>query len=141
MYTKQKWDDKKMKRTNIAGLLAIVAITAVVMFTGCVEEEAPKVTPSSAVTPMPAHNVGTPFGDRIVLGEKRYERAFTIEDVKVVTFTKGIVDECDVFGQHYTVRWFEEGKGSGVGVDEFTEVFIKVHFEDIGYDTEWAVEK
>jgi hypothetical protein len=73
----------------------------------------------------------------LFLVKKRYERAFTIEDVKVVTFTKGIVDECDVFGQHYTVRWFEEGKTIGVGVDEFTEVFIKVHFEDIGYDTEW----
>jgi hypothetical protein len=71
VYTKQKRDDKKMKRKNIAGLLAIVAIAVVVMFTGCVEEEAPEVTSSSVVTPIPAHKVGTQFGDRIVLGEKK----------------------------------------------------------------------
>ncbi|RZB28633.1 MAG: hypothetical protein AEth_01893 [Candidatus Argoarchaeum ethanivorans] len=90
---------------------------------------------SSVVTPIPTHKVGTQFGERIVLGENRYERAFTIEDVKVVTFTRGIVDECDVFGQHYTVRMFKEGKG---GVDEFTVAFIEVHFEGIGYATEMS---
>jgi hypothetical protein len=116
-----------VKKETTTGLIAIVAIAAAVMFVGCIKEE----VPSSTVYKV---------GDRIVLGEKRYERAFTIEDVQVVTFTKGIVDECDVFGQHYTVRWFEEGKGSGVSLDKFTEVFIKVHFEDIGYATEMSWE-
>ena len=40
-----------MKKKTIAGLLAIVVITAAVIFAGCVEEETPIYTPTPAVTP------------------------------------------------------------------------------------------
>lgn len=43
-----------MKRKSIAGLIAIVAVAAVVMFSGCVEEEAPVSTPIPSPTPTPA---------------------------------------------------------------------------------------
>lgn len=42
-----------MKRKTIAGLIAIVAIVVVAMFSGCVEEEAPAPTPVSTSTPIP----------------------------------------------------------------------------------------
>jgi hypothetical protein len=42
----------KMKRKNLVGLIAIVAITAVVLFAGCVEEETPVPTPSPTATPI-----------------------------------------------------------------------------------------
>lgn len=43
-----------MKRKSIAGLIAIAAVAAVVMFSGCVEEEAPVSTPIPSPTPTPA---------------------------------------------------------------------------------------
>ena len=49
---KTKGGDKKMKRKNTTGLLAIVAIIAVVMFSGCVEPEVsthPATTPTGTV--------------------------------------------------------------------------------------------
>jgi len=42
-----------MKRKNIVGLIAIVAIVAAVIFAGCVEEETPVPTPSPTATPLP----------------------------------------------------------------------------------------
>ena len=44
---------KKMKRKNIVGLIALVAIVAAVIFAGCVEEETPVPTPSPTTTPLP----------------------------------------------------------------------------------------
>ncbi|MCW3134040.1 MAG: PKD domain-containing protein [Methanophagales archaeon] len=40
-----------MKKNTMIGLIAIVVITAVVMFSGCVEEETPVYTPTPTVTP------------------------------------------------------------------------------------------
>jgi len=40
-----------MKKETIAGLVAVVAIVAVAMFAGCVEEETPIDTPTPTVTP------------------------------------------------------------------------------------------
>ena len=42
-----------MKRKNIVGLIAIVAIVAIAMFSGCVEEEATTPTPTSVPTSAP----------------------------------------------------------------------------------------
>ena len=42
-----------MKRKNIVGLIAIVAIVAAVIFAGCVEEETPVPTPSPTAAPLP----------------------------------------------------------------------------------------
>jgi hypothetical protein len=42
--------DKKMKRKNIAGLIALLTIVAVVMFVGCVEKEASAPTPTPVTT-------------------------------------------------------------------------------------------
>jgi len=42
-----------MKKKNIAGLIAIVAIVAVVIFSGCVEKEAPATTPTPSPTSTP----------------------------------------------------------------------------------------
>ena len=42
-----------MKRKNIVGLIALVAIVAAVIFAGCVEEETPVPTPSPTATPLP----------------------------------------------------------------------------------------
>ena len=42
-----------MKRKNVVGLIAIVAIVAAVIFAGCVEEETPVSTPSPTATPLP----------------------------------------------------------------------------------------
>lgn len=41
-----------MKRKNIAGLIALLSIAAVVMFVGCVEKEAPAPTPTPVTTPI-----------------------------------------------------------------------------------------
>lgn len=49
---KQKGGDKKMKRKNIMGLIAMVAIAAAVMFAGCVEEET-TTPPAETITPIP----------------------------------------------------------------------------------------
>ena len=40
----EKGGDKKMKRKNIAGLIAIVAIVAVAIFAGCIEDNSEKPT-------------------------------------------------------------------------------------------------
>jgi len=53
MKIKRKGGEKKMKRKNIVGLIAIVAILAAVIFAGCVEEETPAPTPSPIATPLP----------------------------------------------------------------------------------------
>ena len=50
---KTKGGNKKMKRKNIVGLIALVAIVAAVIFAGCVEEETPVSTPSPTATPIP----------------------------------------------------------------------------------------
>jgi hypothetical protein len=42
-----------MKRKNVVGLVALVAIVAAVIFAGCVEEETPVPTPSPTATPLP----------------------------------------------------------------------------------------
>jgi len=42
-----------MKKKTLAGLIAIVAITAVVMFTGCVEEPTPPELETSSTIPTP----------------------------------------------------------------------------------------
>jgi len=44
---------KIMKEKNIAGLIAIIAVVAVVMFAGCVEEEGLVSTPTPMITPLP----------------------------------------------------------------------------------------
>jgi hypothetical protein len=47
-----------MKRKSLAGLIAIVAVIAVAMFAGCVEEEEPTPTPAPkavVATPTPTH--------------------------------------------------------------------------------------
>ena len=46
-----------MKRKNIVGLIALVAIVAAVIFAGCVEEETPVPTPSPTATPTPEPTV------------------------------------------------------------------------------------
>jgi len=43
-----------MKRKTIVGLIAIVAIAAVVIFAGCVEKPAPTPTPITTPTPSPS---------------------------------------------------------------------------------------
>ncbi|HJH28005.1 MAG TPA: hypothetical protein C5S37_14865 [Methanophagales archaeon] len=53
MKIKRKGGEKNMKRKNIVGLIAIVAIVAAVIFAGCVEEETPVPTPSPTATPLP----------------------------------------------------------------------------------------
>ena len=45
--------EKNMKRKNIVGLIALVAIVAAVIFAGCVEEETPVPTPSPTAIPLP----------------------------------------------------------------------------------------
>ncbi len=40
-----------MKRKNIVGLIAVVAIVAVAMFLGCVEEETPTKVPETTTPP------------------------------------------------------------------------------------------
>nr|QNO55607.1 hypothetical protein JLLEDACL_00006 [Methanosarcinales archaeon ANME-1 ERB7] len=40
-----------MKRKNVIGLVAIVAIVVIALFTGCIEEEAPVSTPTPSSTP------------------------------------------------------------------------------------------
>ena len=42
----------KNKRKSVVGLVAIVAIVVMVMFTGCIEEEAPVSTPTPSPTPI-----------------------------------------------------------------------------------------
>lgn len=47
-----------MKRKSVVGLVAIIAIAVMVLFTGCIDEKAPTPTPSSTptavVTPSPS---------------------------------------------------------------------------------------
>ena len=43
-----------MKRKSIAGLIAIAAVAAVIMFSGCIEEETPVSTPISSPIPTPS---------------------------------------------------------------------------------------
>ena len=40
-----------MKRKNVVGLVAVVAIVVIALFTGCIEEEAPVSTPTPGSTP------------------------------------------------------------------------------------------
>ena len=68
-----------MKKKTIAGLIAIVAIAAIAMFAGCIEEppSAPTVTPTPAVTPTTTKATPTPtptpktelsLGESVVVG-------------------------------------------------------------------------
>ena len=58
-------DRENMKKKTIAGLIAIVAVVAVVMFVRCIEEkiptsiptETPRATPSPAITPVPTPEI------------------------------------------------------------------------------------
>ena len=52
MHISNKKEVKNMKRKTIAGLIAIVAIIAIVIFAGCIEKEAP--TPKASATPTKA---------------------------------------------------------------------------------------
>ncbi len=55
-----------MKRKNIVGLIAIVAIVAAVIFAGCVEEETPVPTPSpTATTVVPSITITSKSGDEV----------------------------------------------------------------------------
>lgn len=60
--------DKKMKRKNIVGLIAIVAIVIAAMLTGCVEEETPIPTPTPITT-----TVATPVPASTLIGEEIQE--------------------------------------------------------------------
>ena len=57
-----------MKRNNKAGLIAILAIVAVVIFAGCVEKEAPISTPTLSpkptLSPTPTILIPTPTGEK-----------------------------------------------------------------------------
>ncbi len=46
-----------MKRKIIIGLIAIVAVVAVAMFLGCVEEKASTPTPTPTPTPEPVSGI------------------------------------------------------------------------------------
>ncbi|MCW7071560.1 MAG: hypothetical protein OCU12_04420 [Methanophagales archaeon] len=59
-----------MKRKNIVGLIALVAIVAAVIFAGCVEEETPVPTPSPTATTVvpsvvPSITITSKSGDEV----------------------------------------------------------------------------
>lgn len=69
-----------MKRKNIVGLIAIVAIIAMTMLAGCVEEETPIPTPTPITTP-----VATPVPASTLIGEEIQELVIysDVKDTKV----------------------------------------------------------
>jgi len=69
-------EDKNMKKRTIVGLISIVAIVAVVMFAGCVEEEegsvptsTPTITPSQTATLTPPLEITSAIVSKVIDGD------------------------------------------------------------------------
>jgi hypothetical protein len=59
-----------MKKKNIAGLIAIIAIVVAAMLAGCVEEETPTITPTPEQTPTPTSSPEPKYSHGDIVQEK-----------------------------------------------------------------------
>lgn len=77
-----------MKKETMAGLIAIVAIVTIAMFTGCVEEETSVSTPTPVATPSP-----TP---QLSISEPSDESVLYVREVSM---------ECRIMDEYTTVYY------------------------------------
>ena len=85
---KTKGGEKNMKRKNMLGLIAIVAIVMMAIFAGCLEEEAPTTTPTPVPTSTPTPETSpasTSTPTPTPLPEPKYVAGDIVEEKKPIT--------------------------------------------------------
>ena len=117
-----------MKKKNIAGLIAIVAIIAVVMFVGCAEkEEAPMPTSTPTSSPSP-----TPSPTPTSLPEPKYDPGDIIAEKPIDKYCLMTIISYDDYTDEYEVNYiFRNRDGSwGHFVDDDTSWLSREFVEE-----------
>ena len=99
-----------MKRKNVVGLIAIVAIVAAVIFAGCVEEETPTTTPTPVPTATPTVT-SIPTSTPTPLPEPKYIPGDIIEEEEPITKTmRSIVISYDKETDKYEINYIFQNR-------------------------------
>lgn len=129
--------DKNMKKKIIPNLILLVAIVAVAIFTGCIEEEAPTSTPTPTLDTIKIDVTSTTWRE----GEKPYDIHSAMEEKLKKAGFRVVPKGSDVYNATLFVNYREE-KGSeyyeGFGSDVFAgygtniECYIQLEHKDFG---------
>ncbi|MDI6886919.1 MAG: hypothetical protein QMD22_11410, partial [archaeon] len=110
-----------MERKTIAGLIAIVAIVAIPMFAGCIDEEEvtpppspiPTSTPTSLVTPAPTHSPVPYTGPEV-----EYPGSPTNVTLPTIPSNQSLIPP----SMYYPYNLFPESGASDVSLDTYISV-------------------